>query len=60
LGIEVHKSKDGIFISKSKYTHEILKIFNMINSKASPTPVIIGLKLRKEDKGVVFHVNSNF
>jgi hypothetical protein len=23
----------------------------MINSKASPTPVITGLKLRKEDKG---------
>jgi hypothetical protein len=27
-----------------------MKIFNMINSKAAPTHVIIGLKLSKEDK----------
>jgi hypothetical protein len=51
LGIEVHQSKNGIFISLSKYVHEILKIFDMINSKATPTTVIIGLKLSKEDKG---------
>jgi hypothetical protein len=50
LGIEVHQSKAGISISKSKYVHEILKIFNMMNCKASPTPVIMGLKLRKEEK----------
>jgi hypothetical protein len=51
LGIEVHQSKEGIFISQSKYAHEILKRFNLINSKASPTPVITGMKLRKEDNG---------
>jgi hypothetical protein len=51
LGIEVHQSKVGIFISQFKNAHEILKRFNMINSKASPTPVITGLNLRKEDKG---------
>jgi hypothetical protein len=51
LGIEVHQSKVGIFISQSKYAHEILKRFNMINSKAAPTPVISGLKLSKEDEG---------
>ena len=38
--IEVHHSKGGIFISQSKYAHEILKRFNMINSKATPTHVI--------------------
>ena len=51
LGIEVHRSKTGIFISQSKYAHEILKRFNMVNSKAAPTPSITGLKLRKEDRG---------
>jgi hypothetical protein len=50
LGIEVHESKIGIFISQSKYAHEILKRFNMVNSKATPTRVIKGLKLSKEDK----------
>jgi hypothetical protein len=28
-----------------------LKRFNTINSRASPTPAITGLKLRKEDEG---------
>ena len=51
LEIEVHQSKIDIFISKSKYVHEILKIFNMVNSKETRTPVITGLKLSNEDKG---------
>jgi hypothetical protein len=51
LGIEVHWSKGGIFISQYKYAHEILKRFNMINSKAAPTHVISRLKLNKEDEG---------
>jgi hypothetical protein len=46
----VHQSKTGIFISQSKYAHEILKRFNMMNSKETPTCVIMGLKLSKEDK----------
>ena len=51
LGIEVHMSKTGIFISQSKYAHSILKRFNMINSKSSPTLIITRLKLSKEDEG---------
>ena len=51
LEIEVHHSKTDIFISRSKYAHEILKIFNMVNSKAAPKHVVTRLKLRKEDKG---------
>jgi hypothetical protein len=46
-----HQSKTDIFISQSKYVHEILKILNMMNSKEAPTPVITILKLSKEDKG---------
>ena len=51
LGIEVQQSKSGIFISHSKYASEVLKIFNMINCKTTPTPVITGLKLSKDDEG---------
>jgi hypothetical protein len=51
LGIQIHQSKTGMFISKSKYLHEILERFNIINSKSSPTSVIMGLKLINEDKG---------
>ena len=51
LGIEVHQSESGIFISQSKYANTVLKIFNMSNCKEAPTPVIIGLKLSKDDDG---------
>jgi hypothetical protein len=50
LGIEVQESKIGIFITQSKYAHEILQRFNMVNSKATPTCVIKGLKLSNENK----------
>ncbi|XP_057850758.1 uncharacterized mitochondrial protein AtMg00810-like [Cryptomeria japonica] len=49
LGIEVKQSADGIFISQSKYASDVLKRFNMLNCKPSPTPVVIGLKLNKDD-----------
>ena len=50
LGIEFQQYESGIFILHSKYTSEFLKIFNMSNCKIAPTPVIIGLKLSKDDK----------
>ncbi|XP_059064288.1 uncharacterized mitochondrial protein AtMg00810-like [Cryptomeria japonica] len=51
LGIEVHQSSTRIFICQSKYANEILKRFDMLKSKPAPTPVTIGLKLRKEGEG---------
>lgn len=51
LDIEVNKSKNGIFISQSKYAKDILKRFNMVDYKPIPTPFIISLKLSKDDKG---------
>jgi len=51
LGIEVHQSKDGMFVSQSKYANNVLKIFNMVKCKVAPTPVMMGLKLSKEDDG---------
>lgn len=51
LGIEVHQSNDGIFIPQSKYENDVLKSFNMAKCKATPTRVMTGLKLSKEDNG---------
>ena len=51
LGIEVRRSEGGIFISETKYASEVLKRFNMSNCETAPTPVITGLKLRKDDEG---------
>jgi hypothetical protein len=50
LGVEVYQSETSICISQSKYAHEILKMFNMINSKVAPTLVLTRFKLSKEDK----------
>ena len=54
LGIEVKKNEKGIFISQEKYVAEVLKRFNMQHIKAVVTPIVMGLKLRKEDN------NKNF
>ena len=51
LGIEIQQSESGIFISQSKYANIVLKRFNMSNCKSTPTPVIAGLKLSKDDEG---------
>lgn len=49
LGIEVQQLEHGIFISQSKYATNILKRFQMETCKSTPTPVAMGIKLRKED-----------
>ena len=49
LGIEVQQSESGIFISQTKYANTFLKRFNMSNCKSSPTPIITGFKLSKDD-----------
>ena len=49
LGIEVKKIENDNFISQEKYVVDILERFKMQNSKPTPTPTIMGLKLSKED-----------
>ncbi|CAH9069840.1 unnamed protein product [Cuscuta europaea] len=51
LGIEVKQMNDGIFITQEGYTREVLKKFNMEDSKPVSTPVESGLKLSRYDKG---------
>lgn len=51
LGIEVNQNDNGIFISQSKYANDILRRFNMANCKSAPTPIVMRLKLSKDDKG---------
>ena len=51
LGIEVHQSNDGIFISQSRYANEVLKRLNMEKYMEAPTMVMTRLKLKKEEDG---------
>ena len=51
LVIEVTESKDGIFISQTKFANDVLNIFRMMNCKPAVTPIATGTKLSKEDDG---------
>ena len=42
------QTKNDIFISQAKYVVDILERFKIHNSKRAPTPIVMGLKLRKE------------
>eukprot|EP00253_Pinus_taeda_P035202 PITA_35202 len=54
LGIEVDQNENGIFISQEKYVNEVSSRFNMQECKAAITPMIMGLKLSKEDNSKDF------
>jgi len=54
LGIEIDQNENGIFISQEKYVNEVLERFNMQDNKAAITPIVMGLKLNKEDSSKDF------
>ena len=45
LGLQITQSDKGIFISQTKYINEILKKFQMQDSKPVETPIVTGCKL---------------
>ena len=54
LRIEVEKNENKIFISQAKYVNEVLERVNMQDCKAAITPIVMGLKLSKEDNSKDF------
>ncbi|KAF5942914.1 hypothetical protein HYC85_020556 [Camellia sinensis] len=53
LGIEVARSKDGIFISQRKYVLDLLKETGMLGCKACATPLEPNQKLGDDEGGEV-------
>ncbi|KAK2967248.1 hypothetical protein RJ640_016040 [Escallonia rubra] len=51
LGLQIKQSKEGIFISQSKYTRELLKRFGLDNAKPRGTPISPGVNLVKDENG---------
>ena len=49
IGLQIQQSKNGIYITQSKYIKEILKKFGMEDSKHVGTPMTTGHKLSKND-----------
>lgn len=49
LGIEVVQDEQGVFVSHSKYAHDLLKKFNMLKCKLAPMPMFTNGKLQAKD-----------
>jgi hypothetical protein len=49
LGLQIHQSNQGIFISQTKYIREMLKRFRMEDCKPVITPMQTNCKLSKDD-----------
>jgi hypothetical protein len=52
LGLQITQMSEGMFISQEKYLREMLKTFQMEDSKPMGTPMVIGCKLSKDDDSV--------
>ncbi|KAL3507224.1 hypothetical protein ACH5RR_032606 [Cinchona calisaya] len=51
LGLQVHQTKEGTFITQIKYTKELLKRFGMEDCKQVGTPMCTSTKLDKDEGG---------
>ena len=51
LGLQVKQTKDGTFLSQSKYYKELLKKFEMDKCKEAATPISTGCYLDLDEKG---------
>ena len=51
LELQIKQTKEGISITQTKYTRELLKKFGMENSKVIGTPMSPSCKLDKDEGG---------
>ncbi|GJV25468.1 retrovirus-related pol polyprotein from transposon TNT 1-94 [Tanacetum coccineum] len=51
VGLQIKQMEDGIFFNQSKYIKEMLKKFELEDSKPTKTPMSMEIKLTKDDEG---------
>jgi hypothetical protein len=51
LGFQLKQIKEGTFISQTKYTHDMLKKFDMVNAKPIKTPMPTNRHLDLSEEG---------
>ena len=51
FGLQIKQLKDGIFINQAKYIKELIKKYNLKNSKSISTPMAANTKLDSDEKG---------
>ena len=55
LGLQVQQTKDGIFLSQTKYLKQILKRYGMEDSKPLCTPMVTGCSLISNNESAAVH-----
>ena len=53
LEFQIKQVEDGTFICQTKYTHDMLKTFDMVNAKPIKTPMLTNGHLDLNDEGKV-------
>jgi hypothetical protein len=51
LGLQIKQSKEGTFVHQAKYTKDIVRKFNMEDSKAMVTPMSITKTFDADEEG---------
>ena len=51
LGLQIKQTSEDIYISQSKYVYEILKKFNVSDSRSASTPMATGIQISKDQRG---------
>ncbi|KAH9751265.1 hypothetical protein KPL71_014224 [Citrus sinensis] len=51
LGLQIKQNEEGIFINQAKYVRDLLKRFDIDDSKTKNTPISTTTKLDKDEKG---------
>ncbi|KAK6149417.1 hypothetical protein DH2020_016942 [Rehmannia glutinosa] len=51
LGLQIKQCQEGIYISQSKYTKELLKKFGIEEGRTVSTPMAADVKIDKDEKG---------
>ncbi|KAK6151684.1 hypothetical protein DH2020_014319 [Rehmannia glutinosa] len=51
LGLQIKQCQEGIYISQSKYTKELLKKFDIEEGRIVSTPMATNVKIDKDEKG---------
>jgi len=52
LGLQIKQTRDGIFLSQTKYALELLKIFDMQDCKLISTPMASTLSIEKDESNI--------
>ncbi|KAL6316947.1 hypothetical protein AAG906_024485 [Vitis piasezkii] len=60
LGLQIKQLKEGTFSNQAKYIKDLLKRFNMEESKTMKTPMSSSIKFDKDEKGLWYPKSDNF